>query len=96
MEAHVQAVLEQAQQLTTEEQLELIEALAHVLQRQGRITQPSSFWHPPTLDELAAQQQPRTFTSLAELVMPDWPTDEQTDHMIDFFHQQRKQDRKAS
>jgi hypothetical protein len=76
------------------EQLELISTISQSLQRGYQQAQFSTdFWQPKTLAQLIQAQPTSPLKSVRDLKAGYWPEDESADDVIEYLHQQRREDR---
>ena len=90
----VQAVVAAAQQLSPTEQLEIIQALTHVLQQRY----PNANVRPTVADDAAiilpaTVRRTPLVTDLRDFAADFWPEDETADDINDYIAQQRAADR---
>lgn len=108
MTTEVHDILEAARALPPLEQLEVMQGLAQSLAQSlasssipvpsALETASSTFWQQKSLAEIAHEQPTPIFHGASDLrrfSMPDWPTDETTDDLLEFLHDQRRADRNS-
>ena len=95
MTDHAREALEAARALAPEDQLEVIQGLAHSLARtlSPLAASTASFWHGPSLDEIIEAQGVKPVTNLESLKSGAWPEDESVDDFLDYIYGQRRADR---
>jgi hypothetical protein len=94
---HLQTLIEAAQELSPLEQLDLIRALSHALQRSYLHTlSGDEFWKPKTLAEHIETQQVHSVADIASLRADFWPEDESADALITYIYDQRNEDRQKN
>jgi|SRR5579871_303684 hypothetical protein len=91
MTANVEDILKDARALSPYEQLELLQELAQSLAKTLSPIPgtPPEFWSGYSLEELAQQQNIPVVHNLQELVMPDWPEEDEVDDFIKYVKNQR-------
>ena len=106
MSTDVHDILEAVRALPLHEQLAVMQGLAQSLSES--VSPPSSptliesansnFWRTQTVEELAHDQQTPIYAGPGDLqrfAMPEWPADETIDDLIQFLHDQRREDRQV-
>lgn len=97
MTANLQTLIHSAGQLTPVEQVELINAISHLLYRHYHQEKPSAdFWQPQPLDSIVASQQTQPASDISALKADFWPEDESADDFIAFIEQQHQEDYAAN
>ena len=99
MTTEVHDILEAARALPPLEQLEIMQGLAQSL-AQSLVALPpptaleaanATFWQQKSLAEIAHEQPTPIFHDASDLrrfSMPDWPSDETMDDLLEFLHDQ--------
>lgn len=95
MTTSVDDILEAARALPPHEQLEVLKGLAQSLADAFSPLAASSarFWSRRSIDDLAREQQVPVVDDISVLAMPDWPSGEPIDELIDYLARQREADR---
>lgn len=97
MTAQLEMVIDAARSLPREQQHRLIEALLEQLNAKPSLEHMSKgFWHPRSIQELAAEQQVRVVEDVKDLVVDFWPKDEAVEDFLTYIYQQRKLDRERA
>ena len=94
MTTKLKTLIEEAQELSPSEQLELIHVISLTLSHnyEERSSKKEDFWKPKTLEEIILSQQVSPVTNIDELAGDFWPEDESVDDFIDYIYQQRRED----
>lgn len=58
-------------------------------ERSALVAESQAFWAGKPLEQLRVAQQPITVTSLQELAVDFWPSDEKADDFLGFLYEQR-------
>ena len=94
MTTKLQTLIEEAQELSPSEQLELIHVISLTLSRNDEEKlSKEDFWKPMTLEQIIQTQQVSPVMDIDELGGDFWPEDEPVDDFIDYIYQQRREDR---
>ena len=94
MTVKLQTLLEEIQELSPSEQLELIHIISFTLSRHSQKTfSKQDVWTTKTLEEIVASQQVAPITNIDELAGDFWPEDESVNDFITYIYQQRQEDR---
>jgi hypothetical protein len=94
MSPQVQTIINEAEELSPTEQIELIAAVSQLLQkRYTQLSKNNDFWKPKTLEQLVEEQQIKAVKNLSDLRTDFWPEEESVDEFNEFIYQQRQEDR---
>lgn len=96
MAVDLQYLINEAQMLSPQEQVELINAVSQFLQRNQQSAFTTDFWQPTTLDQLVEAQNVEPVNNVEQLVFDEWPADETADDINDYIYEQRQADRLRS
>lgn len=89
MSPQLQAIINEAQQLSTREQMKLISVISKSLENKSKqVTVNNNFWKSKTIEQLINEQR----IKVADNVSDFWPEDESADEFNDFIYEQRRED----
>jgi hypothetical protein len=94
MTIHLQHLISEAQALSPQEQVELINAVSQFLRLSDQ--QPFSttdFWQPQSIEQLAQAQAVSPVEDITQLVFDEESEDETADEMVAYIYGQREADR---
>lgn len=91
MSPQVQTIIQEAEELSPNEQMELLSAISEMLQNHHK--QSLTFWKPKTLEQLADEQQIQAIKNISDLKTDFWPEEESIDEFNEYIYKQREEDR---
>ena len=93
MVAKVQTLLKAVQGLSDREQLELISAIAQLLQGDEQPPSPNrDFWNPQSLAQILQTQRRPPFHNRSDWGGDFWPEEEKVEEIIGYLYAQRQED----
>jgi hypothetical protein len=97
MTTKLKTLIHDVQNLSTDEQLELLHVISISLESRKKTgegpPENTDFWNPKSLAEIVQAQQSPVIETLNELAGDFWPEDESVDEFIDYIYKQRQEDR---
>lgn len=94
MSPQLKTIINEAQQLTPVEQVELITAISQLLGNTYKLSEMNSdFWQPKTLDQLHKEQQAQAVKNIFDFAADFWPEEESVDEFNEYVYKQRHEDR---
>jgi hypothetical protein len=94
MTTKLKTLIDEVQELSPSEQLELIHVISLTLSHSYYDNlSKADFWQPMTLEQIVQAQQTPTIDNIDDLAVDFWPEDESVDDFIDYIYGQRNEDR---
>jgi len=95
--AKLKQIIEEVNELSMLEQLELIQAVSSSVNRNLQAREETrSFLQGKSTEEIVAEQGGQVFQSVSDFAVNFWPEDESIDEFNDYVYGQRQEDRDSS
>ena len=92
MSPHLQAVINEAQQLSSTEQIQLISAISEFLQKKYKTSDLNNdFWKSKTFIQVFNEQPVQPVESLKDLRADFWPKEDSVDEFNEYIYNQRSE-----
>ena len=90
MSQQLKALIDEIQELSLLEQVELISAVSELLQNNYKqLPINNDFWQSKSLEQLSKEQQIQAVKSVSDLAADFWPEEESVDEFNEYIYKQR-------